>query len=482
MLLAASLRAASPIRKTNIVFILADDLGWRDTSLYGSKYFRTPNIDRLASRGMMFTQAYAASPLCSPTRSSIMTGQYPARIGITLPTGHVPETILEKSLVKTAPASLKALEAISLTRLKQEYFTIAEALKEAGYATAHYGKWHLGPEPYDPLHQGFDVDLPHTPVPGPVGGYLAPWEFWPGMGQPGEHIEDRLSKEAAKFIAANHHRPFYVNYWAFSVHTPWQAKPELIEKYRAQTDPSDAQRNPVYAAMVETLDDAVGRIVQAVDDAGVADDTAIFFTSDNGGVDWNASQEPSMLNLEFKDLRATSNAPLRAGKGTLYEGGTREPSIVVWPGKIRPGSRSEQVIMSIDYYPTILAMAGLRPKPGLQLDGVSLVPALSGQALAERPLFCHFPHYVPRTAAVPGTWVREGDWKLIRFFCDNDDQTDRFELYNLRTDVGETDNLAPNMPEKVKELNALIGRFLRETEAVVPQPNPAYNRSPGYGD
>lgn len=468
--------AAAAERKTNIVFILADDLGWRDTAVYGSKYYKTPNIDRLAQRGMLFTQAYAASPLCSPTRSSIMTGLYPARTGITLPAGHVPEAVLEKKLVSDAPATLKAIQARSLTRLKQEYFTLAEALKQAGYATAHFGKWHLGPEPYDPLHQGFDIDLPHTSAPGPVGGYLGPWKFWPGQGQPGEHIEDRLSEEAAKFIGSHRDRPFFVNYWSFSVHTPWQANPDLIDKHRARTDPYDGQRNPVYAAMVETFDAAVGRIILAVDEAGVAKDTAIFLMSDNGGVQWSAAAEPAMLNPEFKDLPATNNAPLRGGKAMLYEGGTREPCIVAWPGKVKPDSKSSQIISSIDFYPTIMEMTGAQPQPGQKPDGISIVPALMGRTLDRDAIFCHFPHYTPRTATMPGTWVRKADWKLIRLFCDNDDQSDRFELYNLKYDIGETNNLAARLPNKVKELNALIDVFLRETDAVVPRPNPAYRR------
>lgn len=217
---------AAPARKPNVVFILADDLGWRDTALYGSTYYETPNIDRLATRGMMFRNAYAASPLCSPTRSSIATGLYPARIGITMPSCHLPQVILEQTLEKSGRPTRKALIPNSITRLKLEYVTTAENFKAAGYRTAHFGKWHLGAEPYDPLHQGFDIDLPHTPAPGPSGGYLGgPWKFWPTQGKPGEHIEDRMAEEAEKFIRENKSRPFYIDYWAFSVHEPWQAKP-----------------------------------------------------------------------------------------------------------------------------------------------------------------------------------------------------------------------------------------------------------------
>ena len=257
------LAAAAPARRPNVVFILADDLGWRDTALYGSTYYETPNIDRLATRGMMFRNAYAASPLCSPTRSSIMTGLYPARIGITTPVCHLPEVVLEQTVQATAPPAQKALTPNSVTRLKLEYVTLAESFKAAGYRTAHFGKWHLGREPYDPLHQGFDADLPHTPAPGPVGGYLGgPWKFWPDQGKPGDHIEDRMAEEAEKFIRANKGAPFYLNYWAFSVHSPWQAKPTLLEKYKRKADPGNPQHNPVYAAMVESLDTAIGRVVK----------------------------------------------------------------------------------------------------------------------------------------------------------------------------------------------------------------------------
>jgi len=215
-MLAGALRGGSGAapRKPNIVFILADDLGWRDTSLYGSRYYETPNVDALSRRGMMFRQAYAAAPICSPTRASIMTGLFPARIGMTLPEAHVAQVVLEQRVVEKARPDLKALQCNTVTRLKLEYFTIAEALKEAGYTTAHFGKWHLGREPYDPLHQGFDLDMPHTYEGAPMGGYFAPWRFWPGQGKPGDHIEDRMAEEAAKFIHQNKDRPFYLNYCA----------------------------------------------------------------------------------------------------------------------------------------------------------------------------------------------------------------------------------------------------------------------------
>jgi arylsulfatase A-like enzyme len=472
--------------KPNVIFILCDDLGWRDVGCFGSAFHETPNIDRLASRGVRLTRAYAASPLCSPTRSSILTGQHPARIGITSPACHLKEVQLEKKLGKGNP-NMKVLNAESLTRLKTEYFTLAEALKEAGYATAHFGKWHLGhnlkpDDRYEPKDQGFDFDFPHTPsAAGPGGGYLAPWTKFikdPAIvGQPGEHIEDRLSAEAAKYIRAHKDRPFYVNYWAYSVHSPWNARKDYIERFKTKADASNPQHNPLYAAMVRSLDDGVGRLLAAVDAAGIAKRTIIVFFSDNGG--W--AFLPKATDPEgFEKVPATSNLPLRSGKASLYEGGTREPCIVVWPGRIPPGTSNDALLSSVDWYPTLLAMCGVKRRAGLKLDGVDQTPMLLGRGAARDRVFCHFPHGSPAQAAnipgfLPGTWVRRGDWKLIRFFADNDDGSDRFELYNLKDDIGESKNLAAGKPELVREMSEFITGFLRDTEAVVPVRNPAYD-------
>lgn len=471
--LAGSVTAATPPRQPNVVFILADDLGWRDLGCYGSTYHRTPNIDSLARRGMRFTQAYAANPLCSPTRASIMTGLHPARIGITTPSCHLKQEIFEEKLQDKAPSTAKTLQAISATRLKLEYFTLAETLKEAGYHTGHFGKWHLGHEPYDPLHQGFDVDFPHWPGPGPAGSYIAPWKFPEELlkGKPGEHIEDRVASEVVKFIRENKDRPFYVNYWCFSVHSPWDGKPELIEKYRATADPKNPQHNPIYGAMVHSLDENVGRVVKAIDELGLSERTIFVFFSDNGGVNWLDDRMRARFQM---DCPPTSNLPLRGGKATMHEGGTREPCIVVWPGVTKPDSTSDALLQSIDFYPTLLEITGLKPKAGLKLDGMSFTAALRGGKSARDTVFCHFPHTgVDRLG--PAAYVRQGDWKLIRRFCDNEDRTDRYELYNLRDDLGEATNLAPTMPGKVKELASLLDGFLRDTKAVVPKPNPAYS-------
>jgi arylsulfatase A-like enzyme len=455
--------------KPNVVFILADDLGWSDTTLYGTtQFYQTPNIQRLAERGMVFTDAYAANPLCSPTRASIMTGMYPARIGITTPSGHVPVVKLTETMAAKAPAYDPALQMVSATRLNTTYYTLAKALHDAGYATGHYGKWHLGTAPYSPLQQGFDVDVPHWWGPGPAGCYIGPWDFPDKLhfvGQPGEQLEDRMCSEAMKFISANGEHPFFLNYWAFSVHAPFDAKAELIKKYEARVNPNDEQRCPVYGGMVESLDQNVGRLLNTLDELHLAQNTIIVFFSDNGG---------NMYD-RIKGIVPTSNRPLRGGKATMYEGGTREPCIVVWPGKIKPGSRTDALLSSVDWYPTLLEMLGLKAKAGLIFDGVSQVPALLGTGRPRDTVFDYLPHYTPATGNRPAASVRRGDWKLIRFFRDNRDQTDRAELYDLKSDLGETKNLAATEPDRVRELNGLLDGFLHDTHALIPAKNPQYN-------
>ena len=478
--------AALAADKPNIILILADDLGGRDLGCFGSTFYETPNLDRLAKRGTRFTQAYAASPLCSPTRSSILVGQYPARIGITSPVCHLPTIQLEKRLEAGNP-NARVLVANSLTRLKTDYFTLAEALKEAGYATAHFGKWHLGhnlkPEDrYEPKDQGFDSDFPHVPnAAGPGGGYLAPWKFIKDptiTDDVGVNIEDRMSKEAAKYIAAHKDKPFYLNYWAFSVHSPWNARADYIEHFKAKADPKDPQHNALYAAMVKSLDDGVGRLLQAVDDAGIADNTIIVFYSDNGGY----AYPPKKTDPEgYADIPATSNLPLRSGKASLYEGGTREPFIFAWPGKAKAGATSDILFQTIDFYPTLLSFVGLKPRDGLKIDGHDQSQALLGGPSPRDRVFCHFPHGNATRDSVmdgfyAGTYVRKGDWKLIRFYARNDDGSDDLELYDLKNDLGERRNLAKEKPELVKELNGLIGEFLKDTEAVIPKLNPDFGK------
>ena len=453
--------------RPNIVFILADDLGWSDTTLYGAtKFYQTPNLERLAKRGMLFTRAYAASPLCSPTRSSLLTGQNPARTGITAPVCHVPEVKLVAGLQKAAPPTSKALQGESVTRLDTKYFTLAEALKEAGYATAHFGKWHLGPEPYSPLQHGFDADVPHHAGPGPAGSFVAPWKFKDFKERtPAEHIEDRMGDEAVAWMEKNRDRPFFLNYWQFSVHAPFDAKKALIEKHRARVNPADPQRSPTYAAMIESMDDSVGKLLDALDRLGIADRTAVVFYSDNGG---------NMYNT-VDGTTPTSNAPLRGGKATVFEGGVRVPCIVSWPHLTEPGSRSDAVIQSTDFYQTFLELLALQPQPGQVFDGTSIVPALRGGSLPREATFIFFPHSpgVPDTLP-PAVTVTTTDWKLIRLFHQGENGAHAYQLYNLKDDLGESHDLAAAQPQRVQQLDALITKFLADTKAVVPLPNPAY--------
>lgn len=471
---------STPAVRPNILFIMADDLGWTDLSCTGSTFHQTPNIDKLAARGLRLTQAYAANPLCSPTRSSILTGLWPARTGITAPVCHIPEVILEKRLVPGTPKT-RVLVANSVSRLKTDYITLPEVLKAAGYRTGHFGKWHLGAEPYSALQHGFDEDWPHWSGPGPGSSYVAPWnEKFPIRGQPGDHIEDTLSQQVVRFIRENKDRPFFANYWSFSVHSPYDAKPELVEKYRKLADPENPQRNPVYAAMVESLDDGVGRVLNALDECGIADRTIIVFFSDNGGISWGGADSKLLRSAKFPaDMKTppTSNLPLRNGKASLYEGGVREPCFVVWPGVTKPGSTSDAIIQSIDWMPTLLQMVDIQPPAEFHPDGISIVPALRGESLAREAIFTHFSHDTAASGQHPGTTVRRGDWKLHRLFAANEDGTDFLELYNLKEDLGETKNLASEQSGLTQELNLLIDDFLKESDAVIPKLNPAYKKA-----
>lgn len=479
--------AATPERP-NILFIMADDLGWMDTGVYGSRFYETPHIDRLAGRGMRFTNAYSANPLCSPTRASILSGVYPTRVGLTGPWAHHGTAIFEHILPGTAhpthPFTQQAGPAGDGggTRMDIPYYTYAEALKDAGYRTAHFGKWHVGPHPYGAKEQGFDVDIPEWHGPGPAGAYLAPWAWrhW-DRGEPGEHIEDRMAQEAIQFMTENKEGPFLVNYWAFSVHSPYDSerdvKPEKLQKYiplaEQMHEENYPQHNAVMGGMVATFDHNVGRLLDALDELGIRENTIVVFFSDNGGV---IAEPRATYNHPEPVGQMTSNHPLRSGKASIYEGGVRVPLIIDWPGVTEPGAVSDQMTMSMDLYPTLLEMAGVDMFPGLPVDGVSLVPALRGQPFERGPLFVHFPHGGKRWEGFqPSTSVREDDWKLIRFYHDTADQGHRIELYNLREDIGENNNLAAERPAKVAYLDRLIDDWLIETEATVPQANPNFD-------
>jgi len=381
----------------------------------------------------------------------------------------MPQVVLEATHGKSAAPNQKTIQPVTVTRLKTDYHTLAKSLKTAGYVTGHFGKWHLGAEPYSPLQHGFDVDVPHWHGPGPAGSFVAPWKF-PNFKErtPGEHLEDRMAQEAVAFMEQHKDRPFYLNYWQFSVHAPFDAKKSLIEKHRARVNPSDPQRSPTYAAMVESWDDAIGTLLDAVDRLKIADRTIIIFTSDNGG---------NMYN-EIDGTTPTSNAPLRGGKATMFEGGTRVPCVIVWPGITAAGARSDALIQSEDFYPTLLEGLGLKPSPGQRFDGVSILSALKGKTFARDAIFQYFPHNpgVPDWLP-PSVSVHRGDWKLIRIVHGGDNGAHRHLLFNLRDDLSEKHNLAAQKPELVRELDALIETFLADTKAVLPIPNPAFDPS-----
>lgn len=451
-LAAAGSLAAQANRKTNFVFILADDYGWRDTGCYGNRYYATPNLDRLAAEGARFTQAYAACPVCSPTRGSILTGKYPARTGVT---DWIPGRV--------TPPKGPVVTPKTATQLKLEEVTLAERLKPAGYRAASVGKWHLGSEGFTPLDQGFDVNIggdhrgspPRSPKP-----YFGPFEL-PGLkAAEGEFLTDLLTAAASSFIEQNKANPFFLYLPHYTVHIPLSAREAEVARHESK---AQGKYNPVYAAMVESLDRSVGAVLRAIDGAGLRDNTMVVFFSDNGG-----------LRYEGQTRRvATDNSPLRAGKGHLYEGGIREPLIVRFPGVVKPGTVVETPVSSVDFYPTICESAAV---PAGDVDGVSLMGLLRGGQLKPRPLFWHYPHY-SNQGGEPGSAVREGDWKLIEFHADG-----RKELYNLRDDLSETRNLAEREPRVTKRLSALLHDWRKKSGAIMPTRNPDADPAwPGLG-
>lgn len=461
------------MKQPNIIFILVDDLGWRDLGCYGSSFYETPFLDQLSTQGMRFTDAYAAAPVCSPTRASLLTGKYPASIGIT-------DWIDWGGFVH--PAQGKVIDAPYVDHLPLGEYSLPKAFGASGYHVWHVGKWHLGTREYYPDKQGFEVSIGGCAAGLPPRGYWSPYGIETLVDGPdGEYLTDRLTDEAIRMIENNDGHPFFLNLWHYAVHTPLHASPDLIEKYTAKAqalglDHQPAleegsffpcahkhdqrinrrrlQSNPIYAAMIENLDSNVERLWQAVEEAGIADQTVIIFTADNGGL---ATSEGS----------PTCNAPLAEGKGWMYEGGTRVPLIVAWPGVITPGSVCNIPVTSPDFYPTLLAIAGLDLIPEQHRDGVNLLPLLQEAGTIERAaIFWHYPHY-GNQGGTPGSSVRSGDYKLIEFFEDR-----RVELYNLREDIGEEHNLAPSHPDLVGQLHAMLDEWREQVEARIPAPNP----------
>lgn len=480
------LSAESP--RPNIIFILADDFGWSDANCYGNTFHETPNIDRLAQAGMRFTNFHTTSPVCSPARASVLTGLYAERLGMTQPACHIELVTMKAFLPRAADPSDKLVTPKSTTRLDTTFSTFPKALQAADYHTGHLGKWHLGLPPYTPLNHGFDVDNPGWHMHGPSRTYIGPEKYNDNFAlAKDEHLEDRMADEAVKFIEANKHHPFFLNYWAFSVHSPFVAKPELIEKYRekAKSLPEDApHRNPLYAAMVQSLDEAVGRILDAVEEAGIADHTIIVFTADNGPENLSIAkaghEQWSNGDEEIFEIPLTSSAPYSGGKGSIHEGGTRVPLMVVWPGKVSPGSVSDALFSGADFFPTLLEMAAV-PVPEVEIDGISQVPALMEVGSPRKTLYGYWPNYPPERLrkegveqCTPAAWIQDSGYKLVCYFLEGPDGQDRLELYNLSADPGETQDLAKQEPERAARLREMLREHHEDTGALIPFPNPNY--------
>ncbi len=456
----------------NIILILIDDLGWRDLGCYGSAFYETPHLDHLASQGMVFSDAYAACPVCSPTRASLLTGKYPATLGLT-------DWIDWGGWVH--PARGQLVDAPYIDHLPLNEVCIATALKQAGYATWHVGKWHLGDQS-TPLDHGFDCNIGGCHWGSPTKGYFSPYHI-PGFqdGPEGEYLTDRLTDEAIHLIENHTGTPFFLNLWYYAVHTPIQAKAKHIARFQSKAAhmgldriqpfetgepfPTEHKRDqrvtrrviqsdPVYAAMIYNLDENIGRLLQVLAHTGQAKNSVVIFTSDNGGL---ATAEGS----------PTCNAPLAEGKGWMYEGGTREPLIIRWPGVVQPDSTCDTPVSSPDFYPTLLQIAGQPLRPEQHTDGASLMPLLKGETGLDRSaIFWHYPHY-GNQGGTPGSSIRSGDYKLIHFFED-----DHLELYNLRADPGETRNLAASEPAVASALAETLTGWRHQVCAQIPARNP----------
>ena len=454
---AGAAATATGQRKPNIVLILVDDMGWTDARCCGSTYYDTPHIDRLAERGMRFTDGYAACAVCSPTRAAVMTGRYPARLGVTdwirarFQGGKIPPDGKNPSISGWTQARGGRLSCpLNALWMELDEITIAEALKPAGYTSCHIGKWHLGPDAWYPDKQGFDYNIGGCDF-GQPPSYFDPYERGRQGGIPtlkprkaGEYLTDREADEAVAFIRKHRDKPFFLYMAHYAVHTPLMGKKDVVAKYKARKPTH--QKNPVYAAMVESVDDAVGKIVGALEDLKIAGETLVIFTSDNGGL-----------------LGPTSNLPLRSGKGYPYEGGIREPLIVRWDGVVKPRSTCNVPVTSVDYFPTVCQAAGAALPAGRDIDGESIIPLLKQTGTLKRDaIFWHFPHY--RGQVVPYSIIRQGKWKLIRRYTGKP-----FELFDLEADLAEKTDLADTMPDKVKHLDARLTAWLTHVNAKIPR-------------
>ena len=430
------------VAKPNFLFILADDLGWSQVSCYGSNFYETPNIDRLAREGMRFTDAYAACPVCSPTRASIMTGKYPARL-------HLTDFIAGGKFPYEKYAQPEWQKYLLL-----EEVTIAEVLKTEGYATASFGKWHLSIDkkppkslPFNPDKQGFDE-------------YFVTYK--PSSKTDPEsdtHNVEAITQKSLNFMERHKDESFFLYVTHNTIHAPVMGKKKLIEKYKNKPGSDLPQNNPILGAMIEELDNSTGRLLKKLDELKIADKTIVVFFGDNGGLEKDAKQ-----------------TPLRSGKANLYEGGIREPLIVRWPGVVRPGSTCSEPVTSVDFFPTFLEIVGVKGQMKKPIDGVSLVPVLEQSGTLNRPaIYWHYPHYHSSSIGPCGA-VRAGDYKLIEWFDESICGPGKeFELYNLKKDIGEQNNLAKRMPERVEQLKKMLSNWRNEVNAQMLTPNPSYN-------
>ena len=457
-------------KRPNFLFILADDFGYHDLSCTGSEYYETPNIDRISREGMTFVDGYATCQVCSPSRASIMSGKNPARHGITdwigAPTG-----------VDWRRASRfnKLIPPAYVHHLEHDFITLPEAMKEGGYKTFFAGKWHLGSQGSWPTDHGFDINKGGWDKGSPMGGYFSPFKN-PNLEniKEGENLSMRLAEETVQFLKENKDTAFFAYLSFYAVHGPIQTTMEKWAKYRQKAETMgiadtgfkmgrflpirQVQDNPVYAGLIESMDDAVGLVLQTMKELGLDDNTIVIFTSDNGGV-------------AAGDAFATSNLPLRAGKGYQFEGGIREPYFIKVPGLTRGGERSNVPVTGTDFYPTILDLAGLELRPDQHTDGVSLLPLLKGETIDERSLFWHYPHY-GNQGGEPSSIIRKGEWKLIHYYEDG-----REELYNLKADLEETLDVAGDQQDLVKQMSEELFSFLDEVGARYPEIDPEYSEA-----
>ena len=456
-------------RPPNILFILVDDYGVKDVGVEGSTFYETPKIDALARSGMRFTQGYSACQVCSPSRASILLGKYPTRHGITDYIGAASgEAFAGQRQTRLLPADyVRSLPAADTT--------LAEAFKQAGYTTFFAGKWHLGTKGSWPEDHGFDINKGGWDAGSPMGGYFSPWQN-PNLtnGPPGESLTQRLASETMAFIEQHKDQPFLAYLSFYAVHGPIQTTKPLWSKYRekASQQPAPQERfnldrtlpvrqvqdNPIYAGLIEMMDTAVGRVLTRLSELGLADNTIVCFTGDNGGV-------------TSGDSYSSSELPYRGGKGRQWEGGFRVPFYIRAPGVTRPGSTCETPVIHTDFYPTILQLAGLPLRPQQHADGVSLVPLLRGGQIEPRPLFWHYPHY-GNQGGEPSSIIRQGDWKLIHYWEDGHN-----ELYHLPDDIGDQHDRAKQEPARASQLWAKLQTWLKETSARLPQPNPAFQEA-----